>query len=96
MTKKSKTAKSAEAAPRILDAPLAVASDGTVLIGIAWIDHTAKAIEVAQKLLAEGRSVFIGVAVPKRLNTRLARDMEDAAADIVGRLGPKVLRLRRR
>ncbi|MFI5302068.1 MAG: hypothetical protein ACHREM_28590 [Polyangiales bacterium] len=96
MTKKLKSAKTPKAAPKIVDAPLAIASDGTVLIGIAWLDHTSKAIEAAQKLLDEGHVIFIGVAIRKSMRADLVAEIESGAAEVAGRLGGRVLRRRRR
>ncbi|MFI5302625.1 MAG: hypothetical protein ACHREM_31435 [Polyangiales bacterium] len=96
MTKKSKTAKVAEAAPQILDAPLAVASDGTVLIGVAWLDHSSKAIDVAQKLVDEGQTIFIGIAIPRSMRADVLAEIENGAAEVAGRLGGRLVRRRRR
>lgn len=88
-----KTTKKPKRGGKLVDAPMALASDGTLLLNVAHLDGMANVVAAVQRLLDDGHQVFVGVAVPARLRRELLRDVEDAAADVVGRLGP---RLRRR
>ncbi len=68
-------------------APMAVTSAGDVLVNACQLtigNGLSGAIEVAR---ASGLSIFVGVAVPARLRRQLARDVDDALCDVVGRLG---------
>ena len=81
---------------KFVDAPIAVASDGTVIVNITHLDDTADVTEAVQQLLAEGHQVFVGVVVPAALRRALLRDVNDGLADAVGRLGPRLRRRRAR
>ena len=81
--------------PRLVDAPTAWASDGTLLLNITHLVDAGDPVAAVRRLLADGHTLFIGVAVPLRDRQRLAKDVEDALADAVGRMGPKVRRGRR-
>jgi len=82
--------------PRVSTAPMAVASDGGVLVNAAQLttsDSLAAIVKVAERT---GLGVFVGILVPARLQRGVLRDVDDALADVVGRLGPKLVRSRAR
>jgi hypothetical protein len=69
---------------------MALASDGSILVNAAQLttkDDLAAVVECAR---ASGLPVFVGVIVPDRLRKEVLRDLDDAAADIVGRLGARL------
>ncbi len=71
-------------------AQMAVASDSGVLVNVAQLttsDSLAAILKLAERT---GLHVFVGVVVPERLRKRVLRDVHDALADVVGRLGPKL------
>jgi hypothetical protein len=75
---------------------MAVASDGSLIVNAGHLsvkDDLAAVVEVAEKT---GLPVFVGVAVPVRLRRAVLRDIDDALADVVGRLGPRLLKRRGR
>lgn len=77
---------------QLVDVPLAVASDGVLLVGVAWCTD-AKTVEAAlAAALASGRPIFIGVAVDA-LQGRLLRDLGDVVADSIGRFAVEIFRL---
>ena len=49
-------------------------------------------VEVAK---ASGLPMFVGVVVPRKLMRTVLRDVDNATADIVGRLGARLLRPRK-
>ena len=78
-------------ASAILDAPIAFASDGTMLVNATHLGRGERNIDdVVGYAKATGLPVFVGVAVPARLRKRFVREIDDASADVVGRLGPKL------
>ena len=79
-----------------VDAPMAFGSDGTMLMNVSHVFSTADVREALRVALAEGHEVFVGIAVPAYFADEIRRDLDDAAADIVGRLGIRVRRRRRR
>lgn len=90
-TTKKATTKKAEA--RLVDDPIAITSGGQLLLNTMHLDGMADPVAAIRRLLDDGHRVFVGIAVPKQLRREVLRDIDDAAADVVGRLG---LRLRRR
>jgi hypothetical protein len=71
-------------------APMAVTSDGAILVNayqLSTKDGLAAAIDAAR---ATGLTLFIGVAIPGRLRGHVLHDVDDALADVVGRLGTKL------
>jgi len=80
---------------KISDAPMAVASDGTVLLNLTHLEN-GDALAAARKLLDGGHEVFVGVAVPARLRRELLQGIDDGAADLVGRLGAQIRRAKAR
>jgi hypothetical protein len=79
-----------------MDAPIAVASDGTIIVNATHLDAGTDPIAAVRRLLDEGHEIFVGVVVPNNLRRELLRDVDDAAADLVGRLGAKLGRRRAR
>lgn len=81
--------------PHLSTAPMAIASDGSAVVNayqFAREDHLEAVVEAAR---ATGLPVFVGVVVPARLVPRVLRDVDDALADVVGRLGPRLVRPRK-
>ena len=70
--------------------PMAVASDGGVLVNVAQLTTSGALAAIVAVAERTGLDVFVGIVVPERLRSRVLRDLDDAAADIVGRLGPKL------
>lgn len=81
---------------QLIDVPLALASDGTMLVSITHLEQIDDVAAVIARLIGEGHRLFIGVAVPGALRAKLLRDVDDGLADVVGRLGVRVLRRPRR
>ncbi len=80
----------------VCTAPMAVASDGSVLVNayqLATKDGLAAAIEAARRTALV---VFVGVVVPAKFGGKMAKDIDDATADVAGRLGAKLVRPGRR
>jgi hypothetical protein len=74
---------------------MALASDGAVVVNAVEFvnDLTPEALVKFAK--GTGATVFVGIVAPRGIGDRLQRDLRDAAADIVGRLGPLLVRPRR-
>ena len=66
-------------------APLAIASDGSVLVNaITWTtDNDLDAVIDAAK--AHGGTVFVGVIMPKSKVGQVLRRLEDFCAEVAGR-----------
>jgi hypothetical protein len=82
--------------PRVSKAPLAVTSDGDVAVNTYQLSvgrGLAAVIEVAKK--SEGE-LFVGAIVPGRMRAVLLKDIDDVLADVVGRLGPHLMKRRGR
>lgn len=90
---KQRTMKKAGA---LLDAPMGLTSAGEVIINATHLTGTQDVAAVIARLIDKGHEVFIGVVVPSELRRELMRDIDDAGADIVGRIGVRVLRRRGR
>ncbi len=75
---------------------MAVASDGTILVNAAQLTMSGTLASVVEVARESGLEMFVGVVVPERLLPRVLRDVDDAAADIVGRLGPALVQGRAR
>ena len=74
--------------PPLLDAPMAVASDGTVLLNLTHIVADKNDLDaIIAVACATGLPVFVGVVVPVRHRARLAHDIDDALAGAAGRIG---------
>lgn len=71
--------------PRSSRAPLAIASDGTVITNaLSWTtaDDLDTIIEAAR---AHGGTVFVGVVMPPRQVRQAMGQLDDMAAEIAGR-----------
>ena len=79
-----------------IDAPMGITSDGRTLMNVTHLIKTTDVREALRVALAEGHEVFVGIAVPAYFAEEIRRDLDDAAAEIVGRLGIRVRRRRRR
>lgn len=75
---------------RISTAPLAVASDGAILVNAAEFALVTSFDDVVKNAKASGLPVFVGVVVAARNNVMKA--IEDAAADVAGRVGGRAQR----
>jgi len=80
---------------RVCLAPLAVASDGSLLINMAEFQDDVRVEALVSSAKATGLVVFVAVVVPDGFREQVRRDLADAATDMAGRLGPKVVRARR-
>lgn len=76
--------------PRVIDASLAFASDGSILVNALQLGSGMTLNEIIGYAKASGLPIFIGVVVPPRLRERFVREFDDATADVVGRLGPRL------
>ena len=88
--------KGTKRASNLIDAPMAVTSAGDVIISITHLEDTTDVSALVARLIDEGHTLFIGVAVPDRLRRELRKDVEDAGAEIVARLGPRLRTVRSR
>ena len=87
---KRRTAARKTKAGKVIDSPLAVASDGAVVINITHLDLDPLEPGLVARLVEAGHLVLVAIAVPDRLGPELAKNIGDGAADLVGRLGPRV------
>jgi hypothetical protein len=72
-------------------APMAVASDGTVIVNAIQLGSKTDLAAVVGYARDTGLEVFIGIVVPTRLRGWVLRNLDDALADVGGRLGPKLV-----
>lgn len=77
---------------RLVDAPLAVTSAGTVLLNVTHLWDGALA-DFITRATESGRPIFIGVEI--ETSSELLRWVDDAAAEIVAAMGSRVQRRRR-
>jgi len=80
--------------PRLVDSPMALASDGTPLLNVTHLVDVDDPVAAVRRLLADGHTLFIGVTLPTELRREHLREVHDVLADAVGRLGPR-LRVRK-
>jgi hypothetical protein len=76
-------------------APLAIASDGSLLLNIAHASGPTDPRKLLERALAEGRAVFIGVTCPVTQQAVAKRWLDEAAAEMVGTIWGKRQRRRR-
>jgi hypothetical protein len=81
---------------KLIDDPIALTSGGAVIINITHLEDTTDVAAVIARLIGEGHRLFIGIAVPGALRRELRKGIDDAGADIVGRLGGRLRRAKRR
>lgn len=67
---------------RSVQAPLALASSGEVLVNASYVLGTDDHQEVLERLRASGARIFIGIVVPASLMPKVLRQVDDAAAEI--------------
>ena len=91
---KPRTGPAKKSAGKVIDAPMAVASDGRIVINVTHLDLDPMEPGLVARLVQAGALVLVAIAVPDRLGPELLRDVDDAASEIAGRLGPRVARLR--
>ncbi len=77
---------------RVNDAPMAVTSDGKVLINLTHLDVDGDLPNALGRVLQEDHEVFVGLVVP--LRGALRHDLGDAFADVVGRHGRRLRTVR--
>ncbi len=84
--------------PRVIEAPLAVATDGSVVINAYWVSAGGTSLDaLVQAARKSGEEVFIGIAVPQPWKGRIIADLDELALDTVGRLALRAIpQLRRR
>ena len=75
----------------LIDAPMAIASDGSVLVNLTHLDSSGDVIEDARRLMRDGHQVFIGVALAPGMRRLVMGELEDALADVVGRVGARLI-----
>jgi hypothetical protein len=76
--------------PSLSDAPLAITSDGRLVINVTHLDGMARVITTAEKLVPEGSQLFVGVVVPEALKGKLVKELNDVTADVAGRVDVKL------
>jgi hypothetical protein len=80
--------------PNVNDSPMAFASDGAVLLNVMHLD-VGEDLQAALRLVLVARhEVFVGAVVPATLRRELEGDVDDALADVAGRLGPRLRTVR--
>ena len=71
--------------PRVIEAPLAVATDGSVVINAYWVSAGGASLDaLVQTARKSGEKVFIGIAVPQPWKGRVIADLDELALDTVG------------
>jgi hypothetical protein len=75
---------------RVVQAPMAVASDGGFMVNAVQLTIGNDLDAVVRVARETGLPVFVGLIVPARLRRRILRDIDDAAADVVGRVGSRL------
>jgi hypothetical protein len=69
---------------RVCVAPMAVASDGNVLINVAMTDGPTDPKKLVERALAQGTAVFVGVVATAQEIAVTKRWMDDATAEVIG------------
>ena len=79
--------------PRVVQAPMAVTSDGTIIVNAVQLGlgETSPDVMIANAR-ATGLPIFVGVAIPKNMKMPFAQEFDNAVADVVGRLGSRLHR----
>ncbi len=76
--------------PSLSDAPLAITSDGRLVINVTHLDGTTALIAAIERLVPSGIQVFVGLVVPGELHGKLLKELDDSLADVAGRVGVKL------
>lgn len=75
------------------DSPLALGSDGTLLLNISHVFEMPDDLGgFVEQLVRRGDDVFIGVAIPDRVRRELLDGLDDHLAEAVARLGIELRR----
>jgi hypothetical protein len=69
---------------------MALTSAGDILINAVEFVNQTSVDAVVKYAKGSGLEVFIGVLVPPKLRKQFTRDIDDAAADVAGRIGGKL------
>jgi hypothetical protein len=70
---------------------MAVTSAGELLVNAQQLGVTNDLDAVVEVAKASGLPMFVGVVVPRKLMRTVLRDVDNATADIVGRLGVELV-----
>jgi hypothetical protein len=68
-------------------APLALASDGTILVNAVEFDVKVNIDLAFEHAKMSGLPVFVGVVVPMAEVSKFTKHIDDSAADLAGHLG---------
>jgi len=71
-------------------APMALASDGSLLLNIAEFQDETSPDALLRAAQATGLVVFVGVIVPANRRKTLLHYLDDAVAEVAGRIGAKL------
>ena len=71
---------------RIVEAPLAIASDGTVLVNVGHSDGPSDPRAIFDRAFAGGDSIFIGVAVRPKELAFIKRGIDNHGAELASRI----------
>jgi hypothetical protein len=71
---------------------MAVTSGGSIVINVTHLDLDPNEPDLVRRLVAEGHAVFVAVAVRTDLRAEVLGETQDALADVVGRVGRRVMR----
>ena len=74
----------------MVSAPLAVASDGTLLINAMGLTTRSDLESLVTVARGSGRIVFIGIALDQCEITDALRQLDEACAEIAARLGGRI------
>ena len=80
----------AAATTKLIDTPMAIASDGTLLINLTHLDSAGDVLRDARRLMRDGHQVFVGVALGPGMRRLVLREVDQVLADVVGRAGPRL------
>lgn len=76
---------------RLLRAPVAIATDGSLVINIHMATDADTPDAALVEALKTGRPIFVGVALTDREADALLDDLDDGVADSTARLAPRFL-----
>lgn len=66
-----------------------------VLVNALHLGNQEDLDALVEQAKASGLPTFVGVAVPSTMRGKFAAEQDDMAADVVGRLGPRLHRQRK-
>ena len=78
------------ASQKVSMAPLAITSDGTLIINLTQFQNDVRAEALVARAVASGLPVFVGIVVPPAVQRASAKIIDDAAAEVAGRIGAKL------